>query len=75
MTEEKDYRSITIDEAMEWVDKNCVSEDARKQLKSRAVAWRIGTHLLIAINYVEDLEKRIVELEVELTKKRKRKKK
>lgn len=73
MTEEKDYRSITIDEAMEWVDKNCVSEDARKQLKSRAVAWRIGTHLLIAINYVADLEKRIVELESELAKKRKKK--
>jgi hypothetical protein len=71
MTKE-DYRSITIDEAMEWVDKNCVSEDARKQLKSRAVAWRIGTHLLIAINYVADLEKRIVELEAELAKKRKK---
>ena len=73
MTEEKDYRSITIDEAMEWVDKNCVSEDARKRLKSRAVAWRIGTHLLIAINYVADLEKRITELEAELAKKRKKK--
>jgi hypothetical protein len=73
VTEEKDYRSITIDEAMEWVDKNCVSEDARKQLKSRAVAWRIGTLLLIAINYVADLEKRIAKLEAELAKKRKKK--
>lgn len=72
MKQQTDYRSITIDEAMEWVDKNCVSEDARKQLKSRAVAWRIGTHLLIAINYVADLEKRIVELESELAKKRKK---
>ena len=38
-----------------------------------AVTWRIGTHLLIAINYVADLEKRIVELEAELMKKRKKK--
>ena len=73
MKQETDYRSITIDEAMAWVDKNCFHEDARKQLKSRAVAWRIGTHLLIAINYVADLEKRIVELESELAKKRKKK--
>ena len=72
MKQEKDYRSITIDEAMAWVDKNCFYEDARKQLKSRAVAWRIGTHLLIAINYVADLEKRITELEAELAKKRKK---
>ena len=73
MNKEKDHRSITIDEAMAWVDKNCFHEDVRKRLKSRAVAWRIGTHLLIAINYVADLEKRIVELEAELMKKRKKK--
>jgi hypothetical protein len=73
MNKEKDYRSITIDEAMDWVDKNCGHDDVRKQLKSRAVAWRIGTHLLIAINYVADLEKRVVELEAELAKKRKNK--
>jgi hypothetical protein len=72
MKQQTAYRSITIDEAMEWVDKNCFHEDVRKRLKSRAVAWRIGTHLLIAINYVADLEKRIVELESELAKKRKK---
>ena len=71
MTKE-DYRSITIDEAMAWVDEYCFHEDVRKRLKSRAVAWRIDTHLLIAINYVADLEKRIVELESELAKKRKK---
>jgi hypothetical protein len=73
MNKEKDYRSITIGEAMDWVAKNCVHDDVRKRLKSRAVAWRIGTHLLIAINYVADLEKRITELEAELMKKRKKK--
>jgi hypothetical protein len=73
MNKEKDYRSITINEATDWVDKNCVHDEVRKRLKSRAVAWRIGTHLLIAINYVADLEKRIVELEAELAKKRKNK--
>ena len=72
MKQEKDYRSITIDEAMAWVDEYCFYEDVRKRLKSRAVAWRIGTHLLIAINYVADLEKRITELEAELAKKRKK---
>ena len=44
MKQEKDYRSITIDEAMAWVDEYCFYEDVRKRLKSRAVAWRIGTH-------------------------------
>ena len=32
MTKEKDYRSITIDEAMAWVDENCFHEDVRKRL-------------------------------------------
>ena len=38
----------------------------------RSITIDVGTHLLIVINYVADLEKRITELEAELAKKRKK---
>lgn len=53
---DKDHRDITINEAMQWIDKQCHHEDVRKRLKSRAVAYKVGTYLLIAMSKIAELE-------------------
>tara|TARA_R110000868_G_scaffold343736_1_gene604706 strand:- start:271 stop:477 length:207 start_codon:yes stop_codon:yes gene_type:complete len=55
----KDYREITIEESMQWIDHNCYLDDVRKRLKSRAVAYKVGTYLLMAMGHIEELEKEI----------------
>lgn len=61
----KDYRDITINEAMQWIDKQCQHEDVRKRLMSRAVAYKVGTYLLIAMNKIAELEAELRELKGE----------
>lgn len=45
MSKEKDHSTITIDEAIAWVNANCRFEHNRKRIRSRAVAWLLFTHL------------------------------
>lgn len=63
--QDKDYRDITINEAMQWIDKQCQYEDVRKRLMSRAVAYKVGTYLLIAMNKIAELEAELRELKGE----------
>lgn len=41
MQNEKDYSSITLEEAILWTIKNCSHNDVCKRLRSRAVARRL----------------------------------
>lgn len=62
---ERDYSNITIDQAMEWIDKQCLYEHTRKRIKSRAVAYKVGTYLLMAMNHIEELEAELKKLKGE----------
>lgn len=63
--QDKDYRDITIEQAMQWIDKQCHHEDVRKRLMSRAVAYKVGTYLLMAMNKIAELEAEIKKLKGE----------
>lgn len=63
--QDKDFRDITINQAMQWIDDKCHHEDVRKRLMSRAVAYKVGTYLLIAMNKIAELEAEIKKLKGE----------
>ena len=50
---------------MEWIDKQCLYEHTRKRIKSRAVAYKVGTYLLMAMNHIEELEAELKKLKGE----------
>lgn len=59
----KDYRTLTLEETVQWVHDNCSFDDVRKRLKSRSVAYILAYKLSEAVEYIQHLELRIKELE------------
>jgi hypothetical protein len=55
MSENSDFSKITLEEALDWVDKNCFELSVRRRLKSRSVAFVLGTQLRIALDHIDDL--------------------
>ena len=42
----QDCSKITLQEAQDWVEKQCRFEHTRKRLRSRAVAWKLNEEIL-----------------------------
>jgi hypothetical protein len=61
----KEIPEPTIEEAMDWVAKNCMFADVRKRMRSRAVAYILG---MCIVSLSEELTKAQTEIE-ELKKK------
>ena len=61
----KDHSNITQPEALQWVDDNCRCLHNRKRIRSRAVAFLLGSNLLVAMDYIDDLQKEIAKLKGE----------
>lgn len=59
----KDYRTLTIEEAVQWVHEKCNLEDVRMRMKSRSVAYILTCKLSEAVQYIQHLETIIAELE------------
>lgn len=59
----KDYRKLTIEEAVQWVHEKCKLDDVRMRMKSRSVAFILTCNLSEAVQYIQHLEARIAELE------------
>lgn len=51
----KDYRNITLEDAVQWTVKNCMMDDVRKRLMSRAVAYVLAAQLKYASELIVDL--------------------
>ena len=63
----KEIPEPTIEEAMDWVDKNCCFADVRKRMRSRAVAYILGLYIIFlseeltkAKAEIEELKKKLV---------------
>lgn len=61
---DKDYRNMTFQEAVEWVQKNVLPyDDVRKRVRSRQVAYLLYNAVADASKYAHFLEQKIKELE------------
>lgn len=58
---EKDYRTMTFEQATIWVTDNCRFEDVRKRIRSRQVAWLLYTALQKLIEYCKKIENELKE--------------
>ncbi len=61
----KDYRTLTLEEAVQWVHDKCKLEDVRMRMKSRSVAYILICKLSEAVQYIAVLEAKVKELENE----------
>lgn len=61
----KDYRTLSFEQVVDWVIKNCQYDDVRIRIQSRSVAWILFTKLKEATNYINTLESTIKELKGE----------
>ena len=63
MKQTKDYSNITVEEALEWTRTHCSMNNVRTRMKSRAVAWVLLATIVEAVDYIEYLETKLMELQ------------
>jgi hypothetical protein len=59
----QDYRTLTLEEAVNWTKEKCLLDDVRMRMKSRSVAFILFHSLCDAVQYISHLEAKIKELE------------
>ena len=63
----KDHKNITILEALDWTEKNCMFDDVRKRMRSRAVAYRLYEALKKAVGRIQELEQELKDVKISTT--------
>lgn len=56
---EKDFRKMTLDQAVTWTMQTCKFDDVRKRIRSKAVAWILLKHITELAEYTKSLEAQI----------------